>query len=182
MQEHYEDRPLALNYADYLEGSHAIDWHIESAEELRRQHKEIEALKEQVATGKRLLREEMARANRYAQRVPLDADTVQTIMLGAGYSVWDMKARADFINGIRHGEDAHGFTQGYGDGDAQRVPLSDEQLSKALEDGGVGTQTHTGITNRVSWTTCGSIDPRKICRAIEAAHGITQRRGDGDAK
>lgn len=45
-----------------------------------------------------------------AQRVPLTASQVAELLDEAGYSIWDV-TRADFINGIRHGERAHGITQ-----------------------------------------------------------------------
>lgn len=45
-----------------------------------------------------------------AQRAPLTASQVAELLDEAGYSIWDM-TRADFINGIRHGEQAHGIIQ-----------------------------------------------------------------------
>ena len=59
-----------------------------------------------------------------------------------------------------------------------RKPLTDEQLAEALRAGGVDTQYHTNILGREKWTTCGSMDPRKIARAIERAHGIGGSNAD----
>ena len=54
----------------------------------------------------------------------------------------------------------------------ERKPLTDEQLADALRAGGIETQYHTDFLRRETWTTCGSMDPRKIARAIEKHHGI----------
>lgn len=61
----------------------------------------------------------------------------------------------------------------------QRKRLTDEQLADALRAGGVDTQYHTDFLGRERWTTCGSMDPRKIARAIERAHGITAGGANG---
>jgi hypothetical protein len=44
--------------------------------------------------------------------VPLARERVKEICAEAGYDTANVQARADFINGIRHGEAAHGITKG----------------------------------------------------------------------
>ncbi len=43
--------------------------------------------------------------------VPLTREQVRDLCKSAGYNMTSMQARADFINGIRHGEAAHGITE-----------------------------------------------------------------------
>lgn len=43
------------------------------------------------------------------KREPLTRERVKEICAEAGYETTNMQARADFINGIRHGEAAHGI-------------------------------------------------------------------------
>lgn len=44
-----------------------------------------------------------------AQRKPLTRDQVKAMMVENGYDQASPQERADFINGIRHGEAAHGI-------------------------------------------------------------------------
>ena len=74
------EQPEALRLAECLERDTQMNWpdydnQVGAAAELRRLHTRVQELEAKVETGKRLLREEMARANRYAeaaqaQRVP----------------------------------------------------------------------------------------------------------------
>ena len=47
-----------------------------------------------------------------AQRKPLTRDQVKAMMVENGYDQASPQERADFINGLRHGEVAHGITKG----------------------------------------------------------------------
>lgn len=44
------------------------------------------------------------------ERKPLTAEQVKAVVVEAGYAWFIIQAQADFINGIRHGEAAHGIT------------------------------------------------------------------------
>lgn len=47
-----------------------------------------------------------------AERVPLTREQASALITEAGYSDAPAHARADFLNGLRHGEAAHGITKG----------------------------------------------------------------------
>lgn len=46
-----------------------------------------------------------------APAIPLTREQVKGLCESAGYDMTSMQERADFINGIRHAEAAHGITQ-----------------------------------------------------------------------
>ena len=47
-----------------------------------------------------------------AKREPLTAERVKTLMMEAGYGLVTPQEQADFLNGMRHAEIAHGITKG----------------------------------------------------------------------
>lgn len=70
------EQPEALRLAELIETGNRRSGDSAIAAELRRLHARVQELEAKIETGKRLLREEMDRANRYAeasqaQRVPL---------------------------------------------------------------------------------------------------------------
>ncbi len=89
------EQPEALRLADIVErlnvGVHSqaiAEEYSAAARELRRLHARVQEMEAKVETGKRLLREEMERANRYAgaaqaQRVPLSDEQIEAL------PVWD---------------------------------------------------------------------------------------------
>lgn len=50
------------------------------------------------------------RAPQPVAREPLSRERVRDLMIGAGYDGASAQERADFINGLRHAEHAHGIT------------------------------------------------------------------------
>lgn len=108
------EQPEALRLAELIETGNRRSGDSAIAAELRRLHARVQELEAQTAHMADLV--ELAdyatkklEASQ-AQRVPLTASQVAELLDEAGYSIWDM-TRADFINGIRHGERAHGITQ-----------------------------------------------------------------------
>jgi hypothetical protein len=47
-----------------------------------------------------------------AQREPLTAEQAKTLMIEASYGFATPQEQADFLNGMRHAEIAHGITKG----------------------------------------------------------------------
>lgn len=114
------EKPASLYYADLLDGGEWINYatRAEAAAELRRLHACVQELKTTVETGKRLLREEMARANRYAEasqaRVPLTYTQINSILHSVPEDDDDaewMLTDAQLLKIIRAAEAAHGITQ-----------------------------------------------------------------------
>lgn len=120
-----EHQPEALRLAEFFESmkksSHrwydGTPVHEKAASELRRLHARVQELEAKVETGKRLLREEIARANRYAeaaqaQRVPLTEAQIDEYIRHADVRGRYGEPYARGIRwGIRHYERANGITQ-----------------------------------------------------------------------
>lgn len=122
--------PEALRLAENLEQTWCMK---HEAEVMRRLHARVQELEAKVETGKRLLREEMERANRYAEasqahRAPLSADEIKEPKNGEVWRVewWNESLRmmlpSDKVlhrfNAYRNGTlqftlkaHAHGITQ-----------------------------------------------------------------------
>ena len=91
-----ETLKLALEALKYpLNQSHE-NFNVDMAELLA--HRAITAIKEVLVQPK-------------SERKPLTREQVREICEGSGYDKATMQERADFINGIRHAEAAHGIKE-----------------------------------------------------------------------
>ncbi|MDX4955918.1 hypothetical protein [Delftia acidovorans] len=109
-------QPEALRLAAWLnEGA----WHqmrlgdVEAAgRELKRLHAENERLRGDFALRGAQIERMAALIDELEARKPLPPARVDELMAEAGYLGASAESRADFINGLRHGEAVHGITGG----------------------------------------------------------------------
>ena len=98
-----------------------------------------------------------------AQREPLTAERAKTLMVEAGYGLVTPQEQADFLNGLRHAEIAHGITKGATQVDAalalrKALKASTQPVANPVEIDGIKTLESGGIKPSMVWQNGAPVD------------------------